>query len=224
MIYFICSLNQKAMRGPRSVNRITLPYGIPTIIKDSTKFESELMKDIEVSYDTNNSTNVQCVSEQEEIILVTTGGTMPSETTIDLDLVDEENDNESTVTGTDKSAKVVSVQNDSIERNETLNGADDNPSNVKNDDEFNVVVRLSNDSTCEKRSELANGSKCITDGPANDFDGKKKQLSTESIATPDNTGESNDQQPSKTTTTETTSNKRKISISSEDEQPPPAKR
>lgn len=212
------------MRGPRSVDRITLSYDIPTIIKDNTKFKSELMKDIEVSYDTNNSTNVQCVSEQEEIILVTTGDTMPSETTIDLDLDDDENDNESTVTETDKSAKVISVQIDSIERNETLNGADDNPSKVKNDHKFNVVVRLTNDSNCEKQSELANGSKCISDGLANDFDSEKAQLPTESLATADITVESNDQQPSKTTTTGTTSNKRKLSISSGDEQPPPAKR
>lgn len=214
------------MRDPRGVDHcITASYDMPAVIKDSTKVDGEAKNDIKISYDTNNSANVESVSEHKEIILVATGETMPSETTIDLDLDENENDNESKVRDINSNAKVLNAQIDGVERHKKLNGADDGPSKVKSDDKFNADVSSQSEHTNKILSELVNGIECNLDGDVNDLNSNRTRLSTESHAANDNgTVERNEQRSNKATTTATKSNKRKISISSEDEQLPPAKK
>lgn len=209
------------MRNPRGVDRITVSYDMPAVIKESTKVDGGPKEDTEVSHDTNNSANVENVCEHEEIILVTTGDTMPSETTINLDLDEEENDNDN-----DKNAKLINVQSDEAGRHKSLNGTDDGPSKVKNDDKHNADVSSKSEHTSKNPSELVNGIGCNYDDDVNDLNSNKTRSSTESLAAIDKNGavERNEQRSSNASTTATKSNKRKISISSEDEQPPPAKK
>lgn len=215
------------MRDPRGVSRITASHDMPAIIKDNTKANDDQKKDIEVSSGRKNSTTVECVSEQEDIILVTTGDTMHSEstTTINIDLDEVENDNESKVTESDGSVKVINADIVEIERRKALNGTSGSSSNVKNDNKFSADEK--NEITSEKQSELVNGIGigCNSDGSVSDIDSNKIRSSTESLATNDDGAvESNNQRSSKATATTTKSNKRKFSTSSGDEQPPPAKK
>lgn len=206
------------MRDPRGVDRITASYDMPAVTKDHTKSGGDPENGIEISYETNNSTTVECFSEKEAIVLVSTADTLPIEATINLELDDDENENEPKVKEADKSAKVINAPIDEVEQKKKLNG--ENASTTESDDKFNVDVSPSND-TSEKPQELMNGIEYNSEDVVNN----KIRSSIESLAADDNGEvESNDQRSSKATTTAAKSKKRKISISSEDEQPPPAKK
>lgn len=216
--FLIFSLNRKAMRDPRGVDRISASYDMPAVTKDHKKSGGDLENGIGISYDTNTSTTVECVSEKGAIVLVSTGDTMPIEATINLDLDDDENENEPEVKETEKSAKVDNAPIDEVEQKRKVNG--ENSSTTESDDKFNVDVSPRND-TSEKPPELMNGIEYNSDDVVNN----KLRSSIESLAADDNGEvESNDQRSSKATATAAKSKKRKISISSEDEQPPPAKK
>lgn len=223
------------MREPRKVDRITAPYDMPGVINESAIVDDETKKNIKI-------VNVEsAVDVPEEIVLVTTANTTPSEMTIDLDL--DEDDNDSKSIETDKSAKVMIDAHsvDKVVQHKMLNGANDGSTKEKSGDKSNADVSSQNEQTTSKNETgLMNG---VEDEPddvtENHLDSNNKpRSSTESLEANDN-GAVESNVPRTTskvatttmvmnkttaTTTATKSNKRKISISSEDEQPPPAKK
>lgn len=226
------------MREPRNVDRITAPYDMPGVINESAIVDDAAEKNIKI-------VNVESAADvPEEIVLVTTANTTPSEMTIDLDLDEDDNGNDSKAIETDKSAKkmIDAHSVDKVVQQKTLNGASDGSTKTKSGDKSNADVSSQNEHAMNKNeTELMNGVECESDdAAANHLDSNNEpRSSTESLEANDNgTVESNVQRTTSkaaTTTTATTnkttatttatkSNKRKISISSEDDQPPPAKK